>query len=269
LNVDLAFHTLHFSPMFGGAVPLLETLSAAHHAGFGYIGLDVPSIEAFVDQGASLDDLADALAAQHLTCTDIAVLALEGDGDAVAASARRIAEIASAVPTLFCVLAVRDRLEWNQLVSMARACGSTLAGVGVRFAVEFSTYTPLATLSDAVRLCEALGWDRAGVLIDTLQFFRARTGWHELATLEPSQVAMVQFCDAVATPAEDIVDDSRNRRLIPGEGELPLHQFVDAVRQIGFDGPVAAEVLSASVRTSEPHVITRDIYDALATYWSS
>jgi sugar phosphate isomerase/epimerase len=267
--VDLAFHTLHFSPMFGGAVPLLETLSAAHQAGFAYIGLDVPSVEAFVDQGASLDDLADALAAEHLSCTDIAVLALECDGDAVAASARRIAEIASAVPTLFCVLAVRDRLEWKQLVSLARACGSTLAGVGVRFAVEYSAYTPLATLSDAVRLCEEIGWDRAGVLIDALQFFRARTGWDELAALKPTQVAMVQFCDAVATPAVDIVDDSRNRRLIPGDGELPLRQFVEAMRQVGFDGPVAAEVLSASVRTSEPHAITGDIHDALEAYWSS
>jgi 4-hydroxyphenylpyruvate dioxygenase len=80
---------------------------------------------------------------------------------------------------------------------------------------------------------------------------------------------MVQFCDAVATPALDIVDDSRNRRLIPGDGELPLRQFVEAVRQIGFDGPVAAEVLSASVRRSEPHAITRAIHDALVTYWST
>jgi sugar phosphate isomerase/epimerase len=255
--------------MFGGAVPLLETLSAAHQAGFEYIGLDVPSVEAFVGQGASLGDLADALSAQHLTCTDIAVLVLEGDGDAVAASARRIAEIASAVPTLFCVLAVRDDLEWNQLVRTGRTCGSMLAGVGLRFAVEFSAYTPLATLADAVRLCEDIGWDRAGVLVDSLQFFRARTGWDELATLDPAQVAMVQFCDAVVTPAVDIVDDSRNRRRIPGDGELPLRQFVDAVRQIGFDGPVAAEVLSASVRTSEPYAVTRAIHDALTAYWSS
>jgi sugar phosphate isomerase/epimerase len=233
------------------------------------MGVDVASVDAFVDQGGTLDDLAEALAAEHLACTDIAVLALEGDGHAVAASARRIAEIAGAVPTRFCVLAVRDRLEWNELVSMARACGSMLAGVGVRFAVEFSAYTPLATLNDAVRLCEQIGWDRAGVLVDALQFFRARTGWDELAALEPAQVAMVQFCDAVATPVLDIVDDSRNRRLIPGDGELPLRQFVEAVRQIGFDGPVAAEVLSASVRRSEPHAITRAIHDALVTYWST
>jgi 4-hydroxyphenylpyruvate dioxygenase len=79
---------------------------------------------------------------------------------------------------------------------------------------------------------------------------------------------MVQFCDAVAAPAVDIIDDSRNRRLVPGDGELPLRQFVDAVREIGFDGTVAAEVLSASVRSSDPRTVTRAIHDAMADYWS-
>jgi sugar phosphate isomerase/epimerase len=265
--MNLAFHSINFSPIFGGKVPLTDVLSAARDAGFHHIGLDVPSIDAFLGQGQRLQDLQGALAACQLVCTDLLVLAVATDRDRVLASAARIAKIAEIVPAELCALAVVDQMEWQELVQTARLCGSVLADAGIRLAVEFSAYTPLPHLADACRLCEEVGWDRAGILVDSLQFFRARTSWDELAGLDAAQLAMVQFSDAAATPAVDLVDDSRNHRRIPGEGELPLRRFVDAVRRTGFDGPVAAEILSSSVRASDPRSFARSIHRALLDYW--
>jgi sugar phosphate isomerase/epimerase len=267
--MNLGFHSVHFSQMFGGCVPLPEVLSAAPGAGFDHIGLDVPSIEAFLGQGAPLQDLQEALAAQQLKCTDLLVLTVAADRDSVLSATARIAEIAEVLPAELCVVAVRDRLEWQELVQTTRLCASLLTDVSLRLAVEFSAYTPLSSLTEACRLCDAIGWDRAGVVLDSLHFFRSGSQWDMLARLGAGQVAMVQFSDGVATPPTDLVDDSRNRRRIPGQGELPLWRLVDAVRQTGFDGPVTAEVLSSSVREGDPRVFAGSIHQALVEHWSS
>jgi sugar phosphate isomerase/epimerase len=266
--MNLAFHSIHFSPMFGGNVLLPDVVSAARDGGFDHIGLDVPSIEAFLGQGASLQDLRDALSDHQLECTDLLVLALAPDRDWVLATAARIAEITEVVPAELCVVAVPDRVEWPELVKTARLCGSLLADVGLRLAVEYSAYTALSSLAEARRLCDAVGWDRAAILLDSLQFFRSGTGWDELAALDGAQLAMVQFSDGVAAQPDDLVDDSRNNRCIPGQGELPLRRFVDAVRQTGFDGPVTAEILSHSVRHGDPRAVATSIHRSLAEYWS-
>src|SRR3977135_1764144 len=114
--MNLAFHSIHFSPMFGGNALLPDVVSAAREAGFDHIGLDAPSIEAFLGQGAALQDLRDALVDHQLTCTALLVLPLAPDLDPVWASAARIAEITEVVPAELCVVAVPNRVEWPELV---------------------------------------------------------------------------------------------------------------------------------------------------------
>lgn len=266
--MDLAFHSIHFSPMFGASVPLVDTLAAAQSAGFGHIGLDVPSIEEFLDTGASLEDLRDALTAHDLTCTDLVVLVVGPDRRAALDRAERISEIAAIIRPELCVLAVAEPVDWADLVTTVRDCASLLSSVGVRLAVEYSAYTHLSNLGDAYRLCDEVGWERAGVLLDSLHVFRAGTSWEELAALRSGQVSMVQFSDALAVRPADLVDDSRNARRLPGDGELPLRQFVRAVRATGFDGPVAPEVLSSAVRQGDPGQFAHAIHRALVEYWT-
>jgi len=78
-----------------------------------------------------------------------------------------------------------------------------------------------------------------------------------------------KFTDGSAAPQPDVVTNSRHFRLLPGDGELALDRFVAAVRSTGFDGIVAAEVLSQVLRHDDPTNVATRIHDALRRYWTA
>lgn len=62
-------------------------------------------------------------------------------------------------------------------------------------------------------VCQAVGWERTGLVLDSLHFFRGETPWAELSDLDATQIALVQYSDAPAAAPEVLVDESRNARL--------------------------------------------------------
>ena len=44
--MKLAFHSIHFTPFFGGSAPLADVLRGAGAAGFDHSGLDLWTIDA-------------------------------------------------------------------------------------------------------------------------------------------------------------------------------------------------------------------------------
>ena len=266
--MSLAFHTLHYSPLTGGSAPLLEVVAATATAGFQSIGLDVPSIDAHLAQGGRLEEVADSLAAAQLDCTDLAALFVTSDEDAMRSSARRIARLAEVFHPPWCVVSVPEPLPPGRRVAVLSECASIVADAGMRLAVEFSPKGHLPTLQAAGELCDAIGWDRASVVLDALHFFRAGTSLDELAGYDAAQIAQVQFNDVAGPRPFDLAVESRCRRLLPGAGDLPLAAFVDAVRRTGFAGPVVGEVLSDDLRALDPLTVARLVHDALLAYWT-
>lgn len=55
-HVELGFHTIHFSPTFGGTAPLLDVLQATADSGFDAIGFDLASIDAHVAAGGTVEE---------------------------------------------------------------------------------------------------------------------------------------------------------------------------------------------------------------------
>lgn len=266
--MELGFHTIHFSPVFGGTARLADVVDAAIDAGFDAMGFDLASVDAHLSSGGTIAGIAAQLEQAGLDCSDVLVLAAASDRDVVGA-ARRLAEMAAGLRAPRCITAVAGAVPWTDLVATLRECSVILTDHGVELAIEFLPYTPLASLREAKHLCDEVGWDRARLVIDSLHFFRARTPWSELAGLDARQIALVQYSDAPARAAADLVDESRNHRLVPGEGSLPLHQFVDTIRGLGFDGLVSAEILSESFRRAEPAAGAHMTYNALARDWIS
>lgn len=54
--MELGFHTIHFSPTFGGTAPLLDVLQATADSGFDAIGFDLASIDAHVAAGGTVEE---------------------------------------------------------------------------------------------------------------------------------------------------------------------------------------------------------------------
>ena len=256
------FHTIHFSPTFGGCAPVLDVVGATGDAGFDTIGVDLASVDAHVAAGGTVAGMAAAVADAGLQCSDVLVLAAGGEGD-VRATAARLGGLAEALGAPVCIAAVAAPVPWHDLVHSFADCADVLAGHGCRLAVEFTPYSPLATLREAVELCAAIGWDRAALVLDSLHFFRSGAPWDDLAALSAEQVALVQWDDAPAAAPASLIDESRNHRLLPGHGGLPLPSLASALRARGYEGVVAAEILSQRLRASDVGSATRSAYAAL------
>lgn len=116
---------------------------------------------------------------------------------------------------------------------------------GVVPALEFLPFSGVRTWADARAMVEAVGVDRAAVLVDSLHVTRSGDVAVSIEGARPELVPYAQFCDASAEP-EDPSDDGLFReaiggRLLPGHGGLPLLDFLGALRA---DTALSVEVLS-------------------------
>jgi len=106
------------------------------------------------------------------------------------------------------------------------------------FGFEFSPVMTVRTLREALALVAHIGEDRVSVTVDALHFFRAGGVVRELAELDAALIGHVRLCDAALKALGDHAEEAERGRLIPGEGELPLREFVDALprgKTLGLD----------------------------------
>ena len=141
-----------------------------------------------------------------------------------------------------------------------------LADAGVRIALEFAPYGGLPTLSDAIDVCAAVGWERCGLLVDTWHFFRSGEPWSLLRSLDADQIALVHVNDAPALERE-LVFESRFRRLPVGSGTFAIGEFADALAATGYDGVLSIEVLSSALRRRPPADGARELLESLHRSW--
>lgn len=261
-----AFHTFHYSPMVGADADqfsVIDVIDAAAAVGFDRIGVDLTSIEAHLHRGGAMSDVHDALDRGGFSLTDVLHHPITDDAEANEQSLGRIGALLDRFDVPWCLAAVPSPMNDGALVAATIAAADRVSEFGAQLAIEFCSHLHLATLADAIALGDAVGWHRCGLVLDSLHFFRAGADWDSLAGLKAAQIAFVQLSDATAHPVVALNDESRNRRMIPGEGALALDEFLDAVRATGFDGDVVAEVLSTELRALPMIVGVGRVHDAM------
>lgn len=112
---------------------------------------------------------------------------------------------------------------------------------GMRFLVEFAPPHALNTAEAALAIADALGHDRCGMMLDAMHFFRSGGTVEQVAALP---VLYAQMCDApLVSPGISYLEEAMFQRQIPGEGELPLREWVAALPancEIGLEVPQIA-----------------------------
>lgn len=114
------------------------------------------------------------------------------------------------------------------LANLAALC-ALAASCGMRVMVEFITYSTVPTAAAALSLIRDSGTD-AGVLIDTLQFFRSGGSPEALSAFDPNLFSYMQLCDAPRQAPSDVEGlrrEARGARRLPGEGELPVGALLE------------------------------------------
>jgi sugar phosphate isomerase/epimerase len=111
---------------------------------------------------------------------------------------------------------------------------------GLPVTVEFMPHTPVPDLEAALAFVKASGARNAGVLVDAMHLFCSGGTAEQLVAAPPNLITYAQLCDAKqASFYETYFHDARNNRLIPGEGVLPLADFV---RALPLTCPIGLEV---------------------------
>lgn len=117
---------------------------------------------------------------------------------------------------------------------------------GIRFQYEGAAWTPIATLDDYYRLLDAVGRDNFGFVLDTWHLWACRGATLEqISQVDKSLIYNVHLSDgkrpAVGQPW---VDERELRGVYIGEGDIPMQEWVDALRQTGYDGFFSGEFLN-------------------------
>jgi sugar phosphate isomerase/epimerase len=117
----------------------------------------------------------------------------------------------------------------------------------LRPGLEFMKYSPLRTLDAAVRVVRAAGHPAGSVLVDALHLRRSGGTPADLVAVPPELLPYGQLCDGPLEPVWPSDDEarieSRTGRLLPGDGEFPLAELIEALPAGGalsVESPVAA-----------------------------
>lgn len=130
--------------------------------------------------------------------------------------------------------------QFGQLSDMVRARG-------MRFLVEFAPPHVLDCADKALAVADALGHDRCGMMLDAMHFFRSGGTVEQIAGLP---VVYAQLCDVPRQPPAgmDYLTEAMFHRCLPGEGELPLAEWIAALPAdciIGLEVPQLSAVSGA------------------------
>lgn len=125
------------------------------------------------------------------------------------------------------------------------------APLGIAVDLEFMPFRGVRSLADALAVVRECGRSNAHILIDALHIMRSATPVASIRALDPRLVGTFQICDGpLAAPARaDLVTEARTRRLIPGEGQFPLIDMLDA---LPAGTPIGVEVPMATWMAEEP-----------------
>jgi len=103
-------------------------------------------------------------------------------------------------------------------------------------------------LDTALAVVEGAGAANGGLAIDVWHMTKLGIPPSEMGRIPLQYLSWVELNDGRRKDMPDLVDETVNHRLLPGEGEFDVRGYVDACRQAGYAGPWGVEVLSAELR---------------------
>ena len=265
----LCYETINRSPYIvpEQTADLPAQIEAASAAGFSLIGIDVASIAQHRERGGTLAELASALDAAGLRCFELQPLVVDGDERETLIQAESIAEIAEALRPDWIQSGVSSDVD-EAAIQNFRKAAEVLHSTGAKLAIEYLPFISLcsiATTRDFLHRAEVEG---ARIVVDTWHFFNGPDDWSDLEALTLDELAYPQFDDAPELESDDLMFETTQRRVLPGNGSFDLKRFCEVLRTKGYNGPVSVEILSAEMRTLPPAEFARRVFEAAAPFWS-
>jgi len=117
---------------------------------------------------------------------------------------------------------------------------------GIRFQYEGAAWTPLHTLDHCLALAEEVNRPNFGLVIDYWHFWASRGALPEdIRKLDRELLYGVHIADGYRPdPGAPWPEETELRGALPGEGNLPVKEWTEAVLATGYDGYFSGEILN-------------------------
>jgi len=246
---------------------LLTDIRVARETGYDSLEILASKLIRYLDNGGTLSRLAHAIKASHLStgCVN-ALLSIERhkgeEKQKMLDEARRLTLAAEALdcPTVQ-ILALNgidhesDDTIMDIMTENVEAIGRIGLEHNVRYQIEVIAFTKFRKLEQGLEIIRRAGLPNIGMVIDFWHLYAAGNTPADVAVLDPELIYGVHFCDGRLPRPGEAWDQSVLRAYMPGEGEMDVQAWTDAVRKTGYDGMWTAELFS-------PACWETDIFDA-------
>ncbi|MFC0385798.1 sugar phosphate isomerase/epimerase family protein [Muricoccus vinaceus] len=130
--------------------------------------------------------------------------------------------------------------------NFARLCELARAHC-LSISLEPMSYVALNTVSAALAMLREVAQPNAGLLVDALHLWRSGGSPADLRDIAADLLPYMHLCDATlaSPPPQGLRPEGRSRRFYPGEGNLPLGDFLAAFplgTPIAIEAPCARDV---------------------------
>jgi sugar phosphate isomerase/epimerase len=122
---------------------------------------------------------------------------------------------------------------------------------GVKLTLEFLPESSIPDLATAARIVSAVGAPNLGLMFDTWHFARTGGTVEQLSALPKGLISAVQISDRVP-PAPGATYTPMFGRLLPGEGVLPLVEWLDVILRRDPLPTIGVEVFSEELVALRP-----------------
>jgi sugar phosphate isomerase/epimerase len=97
----------------------------------------------------------------------------------------------------------------------------------INVSAEMGSLGPLKQVDVAQEVARRVNQPNFSLVIDSMHFFRLDNSVADFAALDPALIGYIQLADAPWKPRFDTyLEEAMFERMVPGEGELPLAEFV-------------------------------------------
>jgi sugar phosphate isomerase/epimerase len=213
----------------------LELIQAAAAGGFEHVGLRIVQplaagpVADVAGQPSVRRELKSAIAATGVTVRLIESIWLGADADPLSLEPALAA--GAELGARFVLVAGNDP-DRARLIGNLGALAGLAHNYGLEIAFEFMPFTQVRSYEDAAAIKREVGRDNLRLLVDALHLSRSGRDFHKLEPFDSSLVSYVHLCDArgaLPSSPDALRAEARQNRFDPGEGDLPLDAFLDAM----------------------------------------
>lgn len=164
-----------------------------------------------------------------------------------------------------------DHLPGDQILDIMTENISQIADIGleygVRYQIEVICHTKFNTLPQALEVIKRIGKPNVGLVIDFWHLWATGvTTPADVAALDPKLIFGVHFCDGRRPKPGEAWEETVLRAYMPGEGDIDVQAWTDAVKSTGFDGTWSAELFSPRCWEMDHKALAEQVIASMRSY---